>query len=774
MGIDARCSCCQDSAKALVRVPVRWSLGLLLTAVVVGSVPFAGCGSSPAPTPKEKPKAEAPAPPPPPPAPPPPAPMAIGALNAVTLEPGKTATVRLPVTRGSATGAIQIQTAGAPQGITVTAKEIPADKSEGQLELAASEKLGDQDLKATIKITAKAGTVQAEKELPVVVSKLKLPSFQAAKPILLQPGGSMAVDLAINRNGYEGPLELRVENLPAGVTGVVSKLEAKQATTNLQVTVGSDAPDARQPVRVATTLYGRTISVDVPLQINRTPFRVKAFQVVNLKPGETKRIEVPVERSSYQGPLEIEPSSLPEGVSIKKVTVAPDKKTVALEIVAAENAKERVRSAKLVSKGGNLSRTDPMVIRVTRNERGFLPKELTANPEMMPLLRRGSFGGRLTVASKKALLDAYGGSPESEAAVMRALRWLATHQQADGRWKLKEYGKDIQGCDCRDEKFEDKVLETDIAATAFGVLPFLGAGVGLDRCPEDPPELAGEYMKRVKSAIGFLVKSQSHNPKDPLVDGRLDSHMYAHAVATIALCEAYGLATEEFQDRLRVPAQKAIKYIAQTQHKEGGWRYGPRQPGDMSAVAWQFLAIRSGQLAGMIIDRSPLIRAERFVDSCGAGPENAKMSRYCYQPGGQATLSLTGAGLLTREYLGWHRDNPDLAAGCKYLMENLPPESGSSLGPIYYYYYATQVLHHMEGSDFDLWNYRMREHLIRTQEKEGHKAGSWNPQGVDYGHAGGRLYATSMAAMTLQVYYRHLPMFRPAVRGTRAEAAEEK
>ena len=101
-------------------------------------------------------------------------------------------------------------------------------------------------------------------------------------------------------------------------------------------------------------------------------------------------------------------------------------------------------------------------------------------------------------------------------------------------------------------------------------------------------------------------------------------------------------------------------------------------------MAWQFLAIRSGQLAGMVIDRSPLIRAERFVDSCGAGPEGAKMSRYCYMPGGQPTLSLTGAGLLTREYLGWRRDNPDLLVGCKYLMENLPPESGSTLGPMYY------------------------------------------------------------------------------------------
>jgi len=417
-----------------------------------------------------------------------------------------------------------------------------------------------------------------------------------------------------------------------------------------------------------------------------------------------------------------------------------------------------------------------MIIRVRREEQGFLPKEITADPELFPLLRRGSFGGRLTARSKQALLEAYGGTPESEAAVMRGLRWLADHQRADGSWPLKEYDKGIEGCNCRDPKFEEKVVDSDVAGTAFGVLPFLGAGVSLDKCPEEPPELA-EYQKRVRAAIAFLVKKQTHSKK-PTEDGRLDSNMYAHAVATIALCEAYGLSSEDWQNKVRIPAQKAIKYIANAQHKDGGWRYGPNQPGDMSAVAWQFLAIRSGQLAGMNIERSPLLRAERFVDSCAAGPEGAEMSQYSYMPGEgpkSARPSLTAAGLLTRQYLlKWKKDHPDLLAGCKVLMQNLPPEAGTTLGPIYYYYYATQVLHHMEGSDFDLWNYRMREHLIRTQEKEGHRAGSWNPAGTDWGAQGGRLYATSMALMTLQVYYRHLPMYRPVIRTGRSAAAADE
>jgi hypothetical protein len=180
----------------------------------------------------------------------------------------------------------------------------------------------------------------------------------------------------------------------------------------------------------------------------------------------------------------------------------------------------------------------------------------------------------------------------------------------------------------------------------------------------------------------------------------------------------------------------------------------------MSVTAWVFLAIRSAQLTGIDVLKPPLVRAGRFVDSCAVGPPEAKNSRYAYTPGTPEKLSLTAAGLLTREYLGWKKDEPDLLAGAQYLMEHLPPESGTNLGAIYYYYYATQVLHHLEGPNFDLWNHRMREHLIRTQQKTGHRTGSWNPEGTDFGARGGRMYTTAMALITLQVYYRHLPMYR--------------
>ena len=104
-------------------------------------------------------------------------------------------------------------------------------------------------------------------------------------------------------------------------------------------------------------------------------------------------------------------------------------------------------------------------------------------------------------------------------------------------------------------------------------------------------------------------------------------------------------------------------------------------------------------------------------------------------------------------YLGWRKDHPGLKAGVAFLNEK-----GPMPGNMYYNYYATQVMRHWEGPEWTKWNTKMRDWLVRTQDKAGHQNGSWMMSG---GHtrAGGRLYCTAMATMILEVYYRHLPIY---------------
>ncbi len=743
----ARCSW------ALLAAPGILLFGGILAMGVVAS----GCGGydEPAEQPAE-PKEE------PPPPPPPPKPISLAALSPVRLDPGQRAEVELQVDRAGNKGAIEVGVEGVPAGVTVGPVEIAEGESAARLDLAAAEKLGDEELKATIQVTVKLGELEAKQPLALTVNKVKLPSFVAPDAVIFQPGTKKTIDLNVQRDEFEGPLELRVEDVPEKFTATVANVAAGESATKVEIAAAADAPEGAKKVRVAATVFGRTVDVEVPFQIDRSPYLVKSFMVVTLEPGETKGVEIPIERRSYKGPVVLEVVDLPEGVTVPKVDVTPDEAKAALLFSASADAKEGVHSAKVRSTGGQLSRTDPLVVRVAYPDSGFLPREVTAGEDSTALLRRGSFGGRLTTESRQALMNAYGGTEESEQAVLRGLRWLAAHQASDGHWSL-EYWKNVPDCDCPSE-IEKKLDDSDTAATAFGVLPMLGIGITHRDGPDSPRELI-EYRKKVFAGLTYLTQHQVGGT-DKNKAGNLGGNMYAHALGTMALCEAYGLSGDE---RLKVPAQLAVRYMAEAQHKAGGWRYGPGQAGDMSVTAWVFLAIRSAQLAGLPIGRTSLLRAERFVDSCAVGPEEAKLSRYGYLPPtpeqpAAAKLTLSAAGLLTRQYLGWPKETPDLVAGCRYLTQNLPPESGSALGQIYYYHYASQVLHHMEGSEFDLWNHRMREHLIRTQEKEGHKAGSWNPQGTDYGSRGGRLYATAMALLTLEVYYRHLPMYRPVKR----------
>ena len=49
------------------------------------------------------------------------------------------------------------------------------------------------------------------------------------------------------------------------------------------------------------------------------------------------------------------------------------------------------------------------------------------------------------------------------------------------------------------------------------------------------------------------------------------------------------------------------------------------------------------------------------------------------------------------------------------------------------------------------------------QVQEGQLIGSWSPDHPTrdrWGHAGGRLYMTAMNLLMLEVYYRHMPLFR--------------
>ncbi len=344
---------------------------------------------------------------------------------------------------------------------------------------------------------------------------------------------------------------------------------------------------------------------------------------------------------------------------------------------------------------------------------------------------------------RNEIVEREGGTTLSEAAVARGLRWLASVQNEDGSWSLNRYAY-----------HDNPKNRGDAAATSLALLPFLGAGQTHEQ---------GLYRETVSRGLRWLLEHQSR-------DGEIrygipgDAGMYAHGQSAIVLVEALSMTGDE---RFRAPAQKAIDFIEAAQHREGGWRYQPKQPGDTSVLGWQLMALQAARNSrtGLVVDDTTLRLAGHFLDSVSKPYSQRRFrqvptgSLYRYLPlDDEPRASMTAEAILCRMYLGWKRDDPRLRAGIKWLLDNSLPSREQK--NVYYWYYATQTMHHFGGSPWETWNNHMRDMLIVEQRRGGEYPGSWDPDDDEFGSAGGRIFVTAMAICILEVYYRHLPLFK--------------
>jgi hypothetical protein len=332
---------------------------------------------------------------------------------------------------------------------------------------------------------------------------------------------------------------------------------------------------------------------------------------------------------------------------------------------------------------------------------------------------------------KSALLAAYGGTAATEDAVKLGLAWLARQQRKDGEWSLR--GTYSNGA----------ISENQVAATAMALIAFAGAG---------HTHQQGEYQKTVERGLRFLVRLQDR--EGFFAADAPDRHqMYAQAQATIAISELYGMTGDQ---GLRPVVQRALDFAEQAQGQEGGWRYVPRDDSDTSVTGWFVMALMSGRMGGLSTDRRVLDRVHAFLDRVQS--DNGSQYAYTSLSSNLPSYAMTAEGLLCREYLGWTKDDPRLIKGCEILARQ-PISAELNERSYYYWYYATQALHHFGGEPWRKWNAAMRDVLPAMQIRDGREKGSWPPQNDEHASAGGRLYTTCFAIYCLEVYYRHLPLY---------------
>lgn len=325
-----------------------------------------------------------------------------------------------------------------------------------------------------------------------------------------------------------------------------------------------------------------------------------------------------------------------------------------------------------------------------------------------------------------------------------SLDWLARHQLPTGHWSFQDLHLQCEGDSCTPLVGEDRrdagSVRSDPAATAMALLPFLMAG-----------ELSGDakpHQKAVLKGLRRLVRFQ--NAETGALYGKTGggSRMYAHGLATLAVCEAYRRSQrEEFKE----PAQKAVEFIQKSQHPgQGGWRYyvAGETPtgGDTSVFGWQMRALVSAR-AGEL-DVSPKSR-ELMTVYLRVASGGQQSGLFAYEPKGPFSPSMTGVGLLSLQLLEQQPADETVAEAVAYLRQR-PPGRGAP--DCYRDYYVTDAIRRSSPEHWPEWRDAMRKALLETQAREGCPRGSWSslaPLRDRWSDLGGRLMVTAFCTMTL-------------------------
>lgn len=382
-------------------------------------------------------------------------------------------------------------------------------------------------------------------------------------------------------------------------------------------------------------------------------------------------------------------------------------------------------------------------------------------------VRGNSLGSRLDGGSRRRALKKYGGSKETEDALEKALKYLASKQNADGSWGGNESRKtgDV------------------VALSSLALLAFLGHG-------EHYGSLYGDTLKR---GADFLVRCADAPGVEQVGKG------FGHAILSYALAEGLAVTGDV---KIRPVLEKRVTALVNHQNALGGYSLNydasPANPlsdddlakmkeeerrvarqilageptCDLSLLGWHAQALTSAKTAGISIPN---------LDECLKKVAGALIQVHQAKEGGfsqgvnarrfEAEETMTPVGVLSTQLLGLGKsktakralqslyDVKDNKTGKVLLPAPKWKNSGDAF-PLYRWYYQTQMLFQITegmGEYWQSWNENLKKELTGNQQADG----SWTV-GADNSF---RLkskdelsyYATSMAALMLEVYYRYLP-----------------
>lgn len=297
----------------------------------------------------------------------------------------------------------------------------------------------------------------------------------------------------------------------------------------------------------------------------------------------------------------------------------------------------------------------------------------------------------------------------------------------------------------------EKGIRPDVTMTSLAILAIGAMG---HQAADPTPE--GRAMKK---ALDYVLKAGNQEPDGYY--GKTDgSRMYGHGIITLMLAEMLGMGGDQKQDALiRERCRKAVELILRSQRlpkndaNRGGWRYTPdAADSDMSVTCWQVMALRAARNAGMDVPKESIDLAVRYIKSLySSGERKGAPGGFGYASKG-TEISTTAEGMLALQVCGEYESDEVKGASERLLQKGLKQ------GDKWFYYTAYYMAQGMyqRGDKFATEGRRViADALLPLQRGDG----SWEGEGGEE-RQGGKVYATSLAVLSLAVKNHFLPIYQ--------------
>ena len=350
----------------------------------------------------------------------------------------------------------------------------------------------------------------------------------------------------------------------------------------------------------------------------------------------------------------------------------------------------------------------------------------------------------------------------TEQALREALDWLAAHQGPDGSWDADGFATECGEIGAGECGGKGQATH-DVGVTGLALLALMGDGHTTDR---------GRYRDTVRSGVAWLYRQQDRHTGS-IGEEVSHDHVYDHAIATLAVCEAYYFGRSPLA---KEAAQGAVDYIHRARNPYGAWRYDvpPIGDNDTSVTGWMMFALAAARDAGLRVDEAALQAGLDWIDEVTDGSGRVGYDRLeglsSRTPANEAWPrdkgeAMTAVGLLCRLFVGrdlerTRRDGRPILQLQADLLARKPPvwdESGKGCD-MYYWYYGTYAMFQIGGDPWRKWNAAMKSAVVEHQRRQGDAKGSWDPVGP-WGYSGGRVYSTALMTLCLEVYFRYARVF---------------